>query len=645
MWADNETSLDLINVQHLIGSVANVIRNQDLLPVTIGVYGGWGQGKSSLIQMIRQDLEKDDGLVCVTFNGWLFESYDDAKSALMGSILEKVAEERTLSAKAKHALKRLAGRIDWFRTMSLAGKGALTIAAGGLPGLSLATATEGVELTQSALKDEGGLEADGKDSAVQTVRGFREDFVKLLAETEISTLVVFIDELDRCLPTAVVETLEAIRLFLFVEGTAFVVGADEDLVRQAVNLRFESEGMKASVGGLYLEKMIQIPFRIPPMSPRAMRTYMNLLFTQAHIEKEQFRQLVAKIPEPTPTDFGEIRFDYEQASEILDTVPPELAENFGLTALMGDVLTQGLKGNPRQLKRFLNMLVLRLDLASRRGLELERRPLGKLMLLEYFHPQRFDELSSWRVTETGCVYLHQLEMVARAQLVAPDDVPDGEAEATGEDEGERESTGGDKVDLPEEAPVPSISSDLQAWLDDEQLVRWLQLEPALGKRDLRPYLYITREQTGALQLLPGDLSPKAGDVLRTLRSEAKAHRLQGESDAAELSQGESASIFRHLSGDIDRAEVLSSADEPPIASILHLTSARPELSTDLVALFRRIPPTRLPLGMVPALENRLKNSHPSELQSLFGKWSKATDQSPRFARAAEKALNRMSKGG
>lgn len=49
MWSDNETSVDLINVQHLVGGVADVIRRHDLLPVTIGVYGGWGQGKSSLV--------------------------------------------------------------------------------------------------------------------------------------------------------------------------------------------------------------------------------------------------------------------------------------------------------------------------------------------------------------------------------------------------------------------------------------------------------------------------------------------------------------------------------------------------------------------------------------------------------------------
>lgn len=253
---------------------------------------------------------------------------------------------------------------------------------------------------------------DEVGAGVRTVRGFRAEFKKLLEETEISTLVVFIDELDRCLPNAVVETLEAIRLFLFVEGTAFVIGADEDLVRHAVDRRFQRGEMKASVGGAYLEKMVQVPFRIPPLSPRAMRTYMNLLFSQLHIEPEAFKHLISQLPREEMGEFGELQFDYDHASRLLKKVPLELEDAFSFTGLIGDVLTRGLDGNPRQLKRFLNMLLLRLDLGRRRGLQLNRRVLGKLMLLEYFHPARFEELAQWGLQEGRCPSLDVLERTA-----------------------------------------------------------------------------------------------------------------------------------------------------------------------------------------------------------------------------------------
>jgi len=86
------------------------------------------------------------------------------------------------------------------------------------------------------------------------VREFRQDFGELLKETRVKTLVVFIDDLDRCLPDTVIATLEAIKLFLFVEDTAFIIGADENLVQHAVKLRFpEVEGSKLDVGRNYLE--------------------------------------------------------------------------------------------------------------------------------------------------------------------------------------------------------------------------------------------------------------------------------------------------------------------------------------------------------------------------------------------------------
>lgn len=47
MWSDNEAEHDLLGFQHLTGAVCSIIRNDALLPATIGVFGDWGSGKSS----------------------------------------------------------------------------------------------------------------------------------------------------------------------------------------------------------------------------------------------------------------------------------------------------------------------------------------------------------------------------------------------------------------------------------------------------------------------------------------------------------------------------------------------------------------------------------------------------------------------
>ena len=79
MWRDSETELDFLDYGYLVSSVTDIIENDDLLPACIGLYGDWGSGKSSVIHMCKSVLEsKENDIKCMIFNGWLFESYDDA---------------------------------------------------------------------------------------------------------------------------------------------------------------------------------------------------------------------------------------------------------------------------------------------------------------------------------------------------------------------------------------------------------------------------------------------------------------------------------------------------------------------------------------------------------------------------------------
>ena len=103
MWKDCETNIDLLDFDYLINITEQIILNTSLSPSTIGIYGDWGSGKSSLMDMVKCSLEakKDSKILCIKFNGWLFEGYEDAKTALLGTILDEVQKKRTLSAKAK----------------------------------------------------------------------------------------------------------------------------------------------------------------------------------------------------------------------------------------------------------------------------------------------------------------------------------------------------------------------------------------------------------------------------------------------------------------------------------------------------------------------------------------------------------------
>ena len=65
MWHDNESDIDLLDFQHLVNAITNLIHKPNLLPCTIGVYGDWGSGKSSLMKMVYNELEKDDDILCI----------------------------------------------------------------------------------------------------------------------------------------------------------------------------------------------------------------------------------------------------------------------------------------------------------------------------------------------------------------------------------------------------------------------------------------------------------------------------------------------------------------------------------------------------------------------------------------------------
>lgn len=88
MWADNETTRDFLNFSGVADTVAEIIVQAGGKPISIGVSGAWGIGKSSMIMLTRKSLmrrprkEGEREFVFVEFNAWLYQGYDDARAAL-----------------------------------------------------------------------------------------------------------------------------------------------------------------------------------------------------------------------------------------------------------------------------------------------------------------------------------------------------------------------------------------------------------------------------------------------------------------------------------------------------------------------------------------------------------------------------------
>ena len=143
MWSDNETDTDLLQFNYLASSVTRIVKSKHLLPTTIGVFGDWGTGKSSLLKMVQKELAQDPTIISLSFNGWLFEGFDDAKTALMGTSLdeirERIKDDQNIAQRTKDLVGKLMKRVNWRHLVSLTGRYALPTVMG-MPQLTAATA-------------------------------------------------------------------------------------------------------------------------------------------------------------------------------------------------------------------------------------------------------------------------------------------------------------------------------------------------------------------------------------------------------------------------------------------------------------------------------------------------------------------------
>jgi hypothetical protein len=645
MWSDNESPIDLYNVQHLVAAVASTARNQRLLPVTIGVYGDWGSGKSTVVRMVKEQLEREEGTLCVYFNGWLFEGYEDAKAAIIGSILDELADKRRAVEKAGDLFHRLRKRVNWFRLMGWGIKTYFSVKAGLPPAPEAAAVT--TEVVKAAADGMEGVikEApEGEDNIRRSVREFHDDFQELLKKTDVETLVVFVDDLDRCLPTTVIETLEAIRLFVFVKRTAFVISADERLVRHAVQTQYRDLADPGrDLGREYLEKLVQVPIHVPALSRADIATYVNLLFAELHLPAGDYTTLCQGLLRGARGSIGtEVLFTGATAREALGhDVPAALADDLALAVQIADVLATSTSGNPRQTKRFLNALLLRLQMAEARGVPLQKRITAKLMLLEYYADATFRALARWQSAQNG----QPLEIVELEAWRRAEDAPPVSPTPQAAEPEKPKAGGARKATTKLEPPAqPSLSPHLLIYTADPWLREWLALEPQLAGVDLRPYFYFAREKVVALQSAAARLSPAARSVLSKLLSDSAAFRASGTREARDLNSADAAAVLTALGEAADREEDLE-ADNSAFHAMFQLVESREDLAPALLAYLAGIPVVRFGMPTPPRVANLRRLAGMQEpVDGLLTTWLRQ-GENPGLVQASKMMLERLLPAG
>lgn len=611
MWNDSETSTDFIDYQHYVNAIIRIIDNDELLPCSIGVFGDWGSGKSSLMKMVEESYKDQEETLIIKFNGWLFEGYEDTKTVLMSSIVDEIISKRDLSGKAITLGAKILKKLDVIKISGTALKYGLSYLTMGNAGIAATSASD----IFSKLKDFdyekyiNDKKSEGGQNSEETIRSniqeFHKNFEELIAETGIRRIVVLIDDLDRCSTETIIGTLEAIKLFLFTKNTAFVLGADERLIKYAVRKRFpEIHGDSLEVGRDYLEKLIQHPIRIPPLNTLELTTYINILFIKLHLDIGEFELVRDNILRKKNENNFDFAFNYNNAHNFIkdESFNEQLRYDLLLSAQITPVLSIGLNGNPRQCKRFLNTLILRVDMAQSKGILLDKGVLAKLMLLEYFKPETFKLFYESQSKNNGFIEgIEKLEESSKNNL-----------------KGTNPKNKGEKT------PNLPLSIEQDAFLQDSWLINWFKSEPSLKLQNLQPYYYFSRDRLSISGVNLQRMSASAQEVFKKLISEAESISNIGLQDSIALSSGDASAIFEALTEKIHQ-QGNQMGDNQTLKIVCNFCQKRTELLSQLLIFIEKLPEENLPIGVTTWLMDASKDlTYQTTINKFLQKWSSST---------------------
>jgi predicted KAP-like P-loop ATPase len=573
MWKDSEADIDFLNFNYLAEQVVEISKDEKLSPATIGVYGDWGSGKSTLMKMVKKSLDADKNTLTVEFNGWLFEGYEDAKTALCGTILDEMRTHETLFAKGKEKIKALLKKVDGGKLLSkgvkygldfLLTSGIGTVTELTLTGIISAVKQKAGDVSEEEIKKV--IDAFKKEETKRTeIKNFRKTFKEVFEDCKGERLVVFIDELDRCTPDTVLDIFEAIRLFLYVPGTTFIIGADERLVSYAVKTKYKDiPGHDIDISKEYLEKLVQYPVKIPQLNEQEVKQYITCLLLQN--EDIDIKKVAESITKLGIND--ELTSDTVKAATGKE-VTEGIKEAFDLSNQIYSALATLMKGNPRHCKRFFNTLMMRIALADRRNITLQKKVLAKLMLAEYYKPSFIEALMKPESKDE----LKQLESKI------------GEAAFTA----------------------------LKDWCSDEWVQKWAVGEPRLSAVDnLSDYFYFSRESRKLYSSSAEILSNEAKKLLQNLVDASDSVRGKAIESAKQLAPAEQVLLDNAMFDEIIKEEKI---DSKKFKSYLELTVELKQ-QKEAVTRIKALPIARIPAGLVGQMTAFVKTLDASTKDSL-----------------------------
>ena len=251
---DNEAVNDLLNIDNYTNGLKDFIVNCDT-PMTISIQGTWGTGKTSIMSIVRKELESASNSHCIWFNAWQFSQFNMGEG-LVNSLLEYLVDE--LKPDGHSNIVKFVNGLKLVGTV----------------GSKVALSTLGRFVGVSDLdSDKIITDACNLDNRItlKAIDGFKKEFTecveKALKDKSKERLVVFIDDLDRLEPRKAVELLEVLKLFLDCKDCVFVLAIDYDVVVHGVAQKYgyssDFNEHTYEIGKMFFDKIIQLPFKVP----------------------------------------------------------------------------------------------------------------------------------------------------------------------------------------------------------------------------------------------------------------------------------------------------------------------------------------------------------------------------------------------
>lgn len=411
-------------------------------PLVVGIFGEWGAGKSKLLSLIleraqRQRNERiaahkrDDGFsltVPVFFQPW---KYEHEKHLLVPLLLHIEAELSRCLTLAESTSDRAKGKavavaeavkahvpavVEGFKTLWGAARTAYQLAEPASAGVLLPLAEwlagrlapdgSGQEKGASPHMAKFRWDAEGGRSYYElhevlraVTRPTPDGFKRYLPGAKVDSsfrinFVIFIDDLDRCLPEKAVETLELIKTVFNLESFAFVLALDEEVVERGIGHRYKDYALQNKkpempiTGFEYLEKIVHLPFRLPGLSNQQAKAFLWRYEQEEVAPGRPERWWLAPRPRPS----GDNQGNTEDATSLRD-VPP-----LGAEADLSSLVLRAFNGYvPRKLVRLVELLHQVQEVALRRGRSLtvggksgtDVRVVTALVMIQLFQPDLY----------------------------------------------------------------------------------------------------------------------------------------------------------------------------------------------------------------------------------------------------------------